>query len=148
MAAIQIENYLNIADFYANTSITTRNAVDYFYDAAYEIVLLQVFDPEMDLLIPFYNAYLSAQTAYNRPLQATVAAVAALQSHVLNRARAADGTTRFDNISDWLDASNTYSVAGSNIGRLGDTDTSYKVPSDFATLSLQAGYAIDSALQS
>lgn len=147
MATIKIENYQNIAAFYANAEIQVAGVVTYYFDAAYEVVLLQVFDPEIDLLSPFYTAYLSADVIYNRAPQAVITAVATLQSHVLSRAFASDGVTKFSNIDEWLDANNTFGVAGMNLGRTGDVNTSFKVPIEFAKLSSQAGYAIDATLQ-
>jgi hypothetical protein len=148
MAAIKVENYQNIAQFYANAQIQVSGVVSYYYDAAYEVVLLQTFDPEIDLLSAFYNAYLAANVVYNRAPQTTIQAVAILHSHILNRARASDGTTKFANMDEWLDATNTFGVSGTNFGRKDDVDTSITVPSEFASLSAQAGYSIDSTLQS
>lgn len=147
MPAILVTNYQNIANFYTNAEITVSGVVSYYFDAAYEIVVLQVFDPEIDLLSPFYNAYLSADVIYKRAPQATIQAVAALQAHVLNRAKATDGTTKFANINEWLDADNSFGVSGTNLGRSGDTNDAITVPAEFANLSSQAGYSINVALQ-
>ncbi len=147
MATIKIENYQNIAAFYANAQVRVAGVASYYYDAAYEVVLLQVFDPEIDLLNPFYSAYLAADVVYSRAPQSVIAAVSALQAHVLARAFGSDGTTKFANMNEWLDANNTFGVAGSVIGRIGDADTSITVPSEFASLSSQAGFSISSTLQ-
>ena len=147
MATIKVENYSNIAQFYANSQVQLSGVVSYFYDAAYEVVLLQVFDPEIDLLSPFYQAYLAADVVYNRAPQQVIAAVGALQNHVLNRSFASDGSTRFDTIDEWLDASNSFGVGGTNLGRLNDVNTSITVPAEFASLSQQAGFTISATLQ-
>ena len=109
--------------------------------------MLQVFDPVICLLSPFYTAYLSADIVYKRAPRAVITAVGALQSHVLSRAFGKNGTTKFANMDEWLDANNTFGVAGSVIGREGDDDTSFAVPSEFASLSASAGFSISATLQ-
>lgn len=143
MAVIKVENYRNIATFYAQAQAQVAGVADYYYDAAYEIVLLQVFDPEIDLLSSFHNAYLSAQAIYDQAPQSVTAAVSALQAHVLNRARTGEATpARFTDINDWIDAAGTNGV-GLNVGRQDDVDSSFRVESEFAALSANSGYTID-----
>lgn len=142
MAAITVAKYQTIANLYANAQIQVVGVTDYYYDAAYEIVLLQSFDPEIDLLQPFYNAYLSSQTIFSQTPSGIVSAITQLQRHVLDKARTST-LTRFTTIDDWLDASATNGVADSAFGREGDTDVSIKVPQEFADISAQAGYSID-----
>ena len=60
MAAITVAKYQTIANLYGNAETQIAGVTDYYYDAAYEIVILQTFDPERDLLQPFYNAYLAS----------------------------------------------------------------------------------------
>jgi len=144
MAAIIVSKYQIIADKYADAQKRVVGVVDYYFDAAYEIVLLQVFDPELDLLTPFYNAYLSAKTTYSTAPQSAVVAVQKLQQHILSKSRDSTGD-RYTNINDWLDAAGTN---GSNTlagiaGRTSDSNASIKVESEFAALSAQAGFAID-----
>ncbi len=144
MAAIVVSKYQVIVDKYADAQKRVVGVVDYYFDAAYEIVLLQVFQPELDLLTPFYNAYLSARTTYSTAPQSAIVAVQRLQQHILKEARDTDGD-RYTNVNDWLDAAGTN---GSNTlaaisGRSNDSNTSIKVEAEFAVLSAQAGFAID-----
>ncbi len=150
MAAIKVTNYQNIVDFYTEASVALVGIADYYYSAAEEIVMLNVFDPEIDLLSPFYQAYLAADAAYSAPPTAVVSAVTALQSHVLNRARTdtevSGGGYRFANINEWIDAGAGNGYLSSAVGRDGETgsgDGSFKVPTEFAAISSTAGYAID-----
>ena len=143
MAAIKVANYQNIVTFYTDAQTQLVGVSTYYYQAAYEIVLLQVFDPELDLLAPFYNAYLASQTLYTQSPQAIVTAIASLQNHVLAKARTGEATPDlFDTIDDWIDAAGTNGV-GTNVGRQSDIDSSFQVTSEFATISEQAGFAID-----
>lgn len=134
MAAILVANYQNIAGYINTAQIFVSAASDYWYDAALEIVLLDEFDPSIDLLIPFYNAYLAAVGVYASAPASGVAAVTKLQQHVINRAKQNDETA-FTSINDW--------IAGSG-GRFGDVDTAFTVGSFFAAVSLEAGYTITS----
>lgn len=145
MAAIKVENYKAVADFYAAAQAQVVGVADYYYSAATEIVLLQAFDPELDLLAPFYNAYLAARTIYAQAPASIVNAVKVLQQHVLARARTNAGGI-FTDINDWIDAAGTNGVlaGGTPVGRDEDVDTSFTVPTEFATLSAQAGYSIES----
>jgi hypothetical protein len=151
MAAIKVENYRAIADFYASAQSQVAGVSDYYLQAAEEIVMLQAFDPELDLLSPFYNAYLSARLVYANPPASIISAVRVLQEHVLSRARTTAGGT-FTDINDWIDAGDTNGAlaggAGNGTGAVGrqdDVGTSFTVSADFATLSAKAGYAIEAA---
>lgn len=141
MPAIKVAKYQTIADLYSDAQQQIAGVADYYYDAAYEIVILTVFDPELDLLAPFYNAYLAAQTVFLQAPQAIISAVSSLQRHVLSKARATDAS-RFSDINQWIDAAGTNGLLYDNVGRANDVDTSFKVRQEFATLSAQAGYAI------
>jgi len=143
MAAILVENYQNITAFYAVAQTQTVGLADYYYNAAVEILLLNDFEPELDLLEPFYNAYIAAQSAFVTPPTAIINAVGSLQRHVLNRARTTLEVA-FTNINAWIDAdgTNTYLTAP-GVGRSGDVNTAFQVESDFASLSGQAGFTID-----
>lgn len=144
MAAITVAKYQTVANLYANAQRQIAGVTDYYYDAAYEIVLLQSFDPEIDLLQPFYNAYLSSQTVFLQVPAGIVNAITQLQRHVLDKARTESGNERFTSINDWIDAGASNGAATTALGRNGDTDVSFRVPTEFATISLQAGYEIDS----
>lgn len=152
MAAIKVANYQTITGQYADAQAQIAGVADYYYDAAYEIVILQVFDPELDLLNTFYNAYLAAQVVYLQAPQAVITAVASLQAHILSKARTdplvdtTNGPALFDDVNQWIDAAATNdSDLHSNLGRQNDVDTSFTVRTEFATLSSQAGYAIVAA---
>lgn len=143
MAAILTSQYKIVADDYATGMEQTAGVSTPFYDAAYEIVNLQVFDPEIDLLVPFYNAYLTAYAVMGQAPSSVITAVNRLQGHVLDKARYTIGalTTQyqFTDINDWLSAT----VSSSPVHRVGDVDTAVTVRQAFATLSSQAGYPID-----
>lgn len=148
MPAIKVSKYQTISELYANAQQQVSGVADYYFDAAYEIVILTYFDPELDLLAPFYNAYLSVQTVFLQVPQAVVSAVNSLQRHVLSKARTdaavdANGESRFTDINQWIDAAGTNNATlYDNVGRKNDVDTSFKVRSEFATVSSQAGFAI------
>ena len=128
MAEINTTSYLAIADDY-DAAIAALDGIDqHYYDAAYEILILSVFDPELDLLQPFYNAYLATNALYVAPISA-VTAIAELQRHVLNRARDANGN-KYANIDAWYAAD-----AGTFTNAL---------PQNFADVSQQAGFTISS----
>lgn len=144
MAAITVAKYQSIAALYTNAQKQIAGVTDYYYDAAYEVVLLNSFDPEIDLLQPFYNAYLASQTVFEQTPAGIVSAIAQLQRHVLDRARTDLNNDRFSSIDDWIDAGGSNGVASEVFGRNGDVDVSFKVSPEFASISSQAGYAIDS----
>lgn len=155
MAAIKSSKYMTIAGLYANAQTQIEGISDYYYEAAYEIVLLQVFDPELDLLQPFYTAYQAVQALFTQTPAAVVSAVGALQAHVLSKARTQDGSGRYTNINYWLESDNSgndgYSVGVTDettdpdvYGRYLDSqDYPFTVPQNFANISAQAGYPID-----
>ncbi len=150
MGAIKIGNYQQIAQNYANAQKQVSGISDYYFQSAYEIVLLQVFDPELDLLQPFYNAYLASQTIYLQAPSAVINAVKRIQQHVLDKARTdanedSTGTEQtFSDINDWIDAKSTNGSPGAtSVGRKDDFDDSFKVAQEFANLSSQAGFVIE-----
>lgn len=132
MAEINTTDYLDIVTLYTAASQSLVGIGTNYYDAAYEIVILQVFDPEIDLLLPFYNAYLAANLAYASVIQPVVDAVRDLQDHVLRRARDGDGLA-FSTINDWYESESDAFPDGA-----GETITA-----EFATLSQQAGHRIE-----
>jgi len=142
MAAILVDNYQNITAFYAVAQTQTVGLADYYYNAAVEVLLLNDFEPELDLLEPFYNAYIAAQSAFVTPPTAIINAVGSLQRHVLNRARTTAAAS-FTNINAWIDADATNTYLSVSVGRSGDVDDSFQVENDFANLSNQAGFTID-----
>jgi hypothetical protein len=157
MAAIKSSQYETISTLYANAQIQIAGVADYYYDAAYEIVLMQVFDPELDLLQPFYTAYTAVQALYTQTPAAVVGAIGSLQAHVLSKARTQDNATRYTNINYWLESDSSGSdgyVPGVTdedtdpdiYGRYNDSqDVKITVPQEFADISSQAGYPITSS---
>lgn len=106
MAVISNEKYIQISELYASAVKQTQAVADYYYSAALLILYVDDFSPELDLLKPFYQAYLTALTAYAGYPGSTVDAVIALQKHVLNEARYPNTDPnfpgeRFANINDW-----------------------------------------------
>lgn len=147
MGAIPVDTYVTIAGEYSDAYTSVQTVSAYYYDAAYEVLNIASFDPEVDLLVPFYNAYNTADAVVAEPPSSVVTAVNRLQAHVLNKARYdLDGTVyQFVDINDWLSAT----VNGENVTRMrsateAETNTSaITVPAGFAELSSRAGYAID-----
>jgi len=125
MAEINSTSYLAIADDYATAAAGLEGLAQHYYDAAYEILILSVFDPELDLLQPFYNAYLAADGIYENVSIPAISAVADLQRHILTRATTAAGGS-YTSIDAW------YAAQG------------ITVPQDFATISALAGFTISS----
>ena len=125
MSEINPAVYNEIADDYAAAMAKIEGIDQNFYDAAYEVLVLQQFDPELALLQPFYSAYQNSITQFD-PSSPIITAVSTLQRHVLDKARQNDGT-RYTDINDWLH------------------DHHITVPQSFADLSSQSGFTIDDA---
>lgn len=132
MAEINTTDYLDIINLYADASAQLENISQKYYDAAYEVVLLQTFDPEIDLLVPFYNAYLASDTAYSSALQTVINAVKTIQDHILSRGRDSNGNV-FTDINDYYREHPTVFTTGVNA----------VIPTRFATISNQAGHRIE-----
>jgi hypothetical protein len=77
-------DYLKISDYYADLRAQLTGATHYLYDAAYTVVLLNDFEPTLDLQQPLYDAYIS-QTSAIQSNAAFLAAVRAMNNHVLRR---------------------------------------------------------------
>ncbi len=137
MAEINTTDYIDIMNHYTTSSQQLVGIADNYYNAAYEIVILQVFDPEIDLLLPFYNAYLSANVSYTTVIQPVISAVKSLQEHILSRARDGSGSA-FDTVNDWYE---------DNASAFPDADATPAgtpiITSEFAALSQQAGHRIE-----
>jgi hypothetical protein len=56
-------DYLKISDYYADLRAQLTGATHYLYDAAYTVVLLNDFEPTLDLQQPLYDAYISQTSA-------------------------------------------------------------------------------------
>lgn len=135
MAAIPVSVYQNIASYYTSAQQQVSDVSSYYYSAAQDILVVDQFDPELDLLKPFYQAYQGVQSAYLQVPQSVVQAVSSLQSHIL--AKAVDATdNQFSDINDW--------IAGTGGRGNGETDqAAFTVSQEFADLSAQAGYEIE-----
>ena len=119
MAFISGTDYYTIASDYATAFRARYNSKDELFDAVYTVVQLNAIRPEVDLLSDFWESYLVNSDL----LQSTtllLGAVRALQEHVI----AAGG---FATVDAYLD------------------DQGITVPADFALLSDDAGFPIDSS---
>mgnify|MGYP005841319723 CR=1 FL=1 len=77
-------DYNAIATNYSEARDRVVSAVDYLFEAVYQVVLLQSIVPEVDLLQEFFNSY----QINNEALRSTVnllPAVRSLNNHVLRR---------------------------------------------------------------
>ncbi len=135
MAALTVSSYQTVADLYAFAEIQVVGLTSYYFDAAYEILIQQDFDPELDLLSPFHQAYLGAESAFLQTPQAVIQAVTALQQHILNKAETTAGV-KFTDINVWIKA-----TGGRGDGEV-DQDA-FRVEPKFAQLSAKAGFAIN-----
>ena len=138
MAALTVTDYLSIMTDY-NTAFSSLSGLsDGYYDAAYTVLLANVFDPEIDLLVAFHTAYNVSVSAYAAAPPSVVSAVKALQDHILSKdvsAGTGDQTLgdRYTNIDEYYeDNLASFPVEGSAI-----------IPVGFATLSAQSGHTID-----
>ena len=115
----QVE-YLVFSELYAGAVDDITAIRDDFWNGAYEVVMLQRLYPEIDLLNPLWDAYITnvQQSVYPPGI---IAAVTAINSHVIARGGFAD-----------LDA---YLEDGDGI----------QVSAGWAALCVAAGYAVDVA---
>lgn len=121
MAEISSTSYETIATLYHNAIAQVAGVADYYYDAAHEVLLIDEFNPELDLLKPFWQAYLSASSAYAGAPLSAVSAVRALQEHIVNRSSEGD-------INTWLTNKSLTSL-----------------PANFVSISLQAGFDLSTS---
>jgi len=119
MSYIDFEDYKTIINYYSDAKLLLENSITYFEDAVNLIVALDDLQPELDLLQPFYDAYLMASDTFSGKSVFT-GAVRALQSHTL--VRSGEST-----VNDWLD----------------EQDAVYQVPCRWADLSALAGYVYE-----
>ena len=128
MAGTEINtvSYMAIADDYATAASGIEGISANYYNAAYEIVILSSFDPNLDLLSPFYNAYLASASVYENIPVAAISAVGELQRHILSKARDNVNNAQFTSIDAWM------------------AERAVTVPQEFADISNLAGYTISS----
>lgn len=119
---ITADDYEVISSYYANMKNKIDSSASYLWDAVYEITTLDSTEPTYDLIKPFYDTY----TAQNSTLTSSapfLAAVKALNSHVLTRARDNAGSA-YPTLMAWM------------------YDNAVMVDSAWAEMSADAGYPI------
>lgn len=132
MAVISVADYkLLVTDY--TTALTQIEGVSVnYFNAAYKVLLLNVFDPEIDLLVPFNNAYLTADVSFSAQPQSVVNAVTALQQHILSKGADKDTAVKFTSINEYY------------ADNLSDFTSPSFFTAGFAALSQQAGFTIES----
>ena len=134
MAIISTTDYLDVMNDYAAAQDQLVGIGDNYYNAAYTILLINVFDPEIDLLIQFNNAYVTSQTAYESAPAGVISAVNSLQQHILNKGVSIGVGAGLTVLDRYADVNEYYSdYPGSYTGI---------IPATFASLSQQAGHTI------
>lgn len=130
MPVISEDSYQDLVLFYTRGLNQVQGVADNYYDAAYEIVQLNLFQPEIDLLIPFYSAYLAATTSFENPPSSVINAVRILQKHVMENAVDTSTGLRYSDINEYYD----------DTGRF---PSGYQVSTEFARVSELSGYHIN-----
>lgn len=115
--------YLAIIREYSFAKAAISDVTDYYLNAATIVVQLNDFDPTLDLLAPFYTAY--QEGSISTPAE-VIAAVRALQEHVLRRARDVNNAF-YASINAWYTA----------VGIIEEN-----LPTEFFSLSESAGYPL------
>ena len=137
MAVISTTDYKSIMTDYSDAQGQLTGISDKYFDAAYTVLVTNVFDPEIDLLIAFHNAYIVSQGAYSSAPTSAVNAINALQNHILSQATSIGNGSiaigeKYDDINDWYeDHPGQWPTGGSAI-----------IPQAFADISAQAGHTI------
>jgi len=131
MAVITVADYKLLVTDYSDALAQIEGVSVNYFDAAYKVLLLNVFDPEIDLLVPFHNAYLVADVSFAAQPQSVVNAVQSLQQHVLAKGVDSFGN-RFTTINDFY------------ANNLNDFTSPAFFTAAFAALSQQAGFTIES----
>ena len=140
MAVISITEYKSIMTDYNTACVQLEGISDEYYNAAYTVLINNVFDPEIDLLVSFHLAYVVSQSTYASAPTTAIKAVTALQNHILNQSVSAGvgaGQTigdKYDEVDDfYADNPVDFPTGGSAV-----------IPQGFATMSQQAGHTIGS----
>ena len=136
MAIISFADYKAIVTDYTEALTQISGLSQNYFDAAYKVLLLNAFNPEIDLLVAYHNAYLTADVSYAAQPQSVVNAVTALQAHVLSQGTDKDTGLKFTGINDWF--------ADEDDRNAGTFSSPAFFTSEFASLSQQAGYTITS----
>lgn len=119
---ISFQDYETIAGKYALIRAHLTSASTYLYDAVYQVVQLNDFQPTLDLLQSFYDVYTNQRKSLldNGPF---LPAVRALNQHILQRGTDVNGA-QWKTLNDW---------AGYH---------SVTVPQNWIDMSTSAGFAI------
>jgi hypothetical protein len=146
MGNIDVTNYKQLATYYTNAASQLTGISDHYYNAAYLIVQLSVFDPEIDLLIPFHNAYLASEGSYGTPIGSAVKAVKKLQDHILARGISNGLGLKDDGVTTQT-AGDKYLSINEYYADEEATDAgayASQLDQEFANISLLAGHEISS----
>jgi len=119
---INATSYERIAGYYAAAHDSLLSIADNYEDAVYEIVILDDLYPTLDLIDPFYSAWVAGLASFSNPTLTILNAVKALQRHVVRRSGE-------DTVDDW--------ITSAGVSGLDQT---------FADLSELAGYPITQGL--
>lgn len=119
MAVIKGNDYLQIAEAYANARNEVLSAKQFLYDAVYLIVLLDEIEPEVDLLSDFWDTYNINLDTLEAPTL-LLSAVRSLNNHVL--------------------IAGNYATVDAYLA-----SESVTVPQTWADLSAEAGFTISSS---
>ena len=136
MAIISTTDYKSIMTDYADAQTQLDGISDKYFDAAYTVLVTNVFDPEIDLLIAFHNAYIVSQGTYASAPSSAINAVNSLQNHILAQGVSAGNNgapaagEKYDDINDFY---------------LDDGTFTSVIPQSFANMSSQSGHTIESA---
>jgi len=128
MAVIGVGDYKAIVRDYEVALTQIEGVSVNYFNAAYKVLFINRFDPEIDLLVAFHNAYLVADSSFAAQPQSVVNAVTVLQNHVLALAVDSSGV-KFTDVNAWF----------ADVGGFTGFFTS-----GFASLSAQAGHTITS----
>lgn len=130
MAVISVADYKLLVTDYSTALTQIEGVSANYFEAAYKVLLLNIFDPEIDLLVPFHNAYLVADVSFAAQPQSVVNAVQSLQQHILAKGEDKDTAVKFTSINEYY-ADNSGDFTGF-------------FTAAFAALSQQAGFTIES----
>lgn len=131
--AISTTDYKSIMTEYAAAKNQLTGISDNYFEAAYTVLITNVFNPEIDLLVAFHNAYIISQSAYASVPSSAINAIGALQSHILRKSVSGAGL-QYDDINDYYEDNSDAFPTGENA----------VIPQAFADISSQAGHTVES----
>jgi len=139
MAVLGTTDYTSIMTDYANALTQLTGISDHYFNSAYTVLITNVFDPEIDLLVAFHNAYIVSQRAFATVPQSAVTAINTLQKHILSHS-ISKGNIGAPLAGEKYDDINDYYIDNPNVFKTGINAI---IPSAFATISSQSGHVID-----